>query len=115
MGKRNSKIFVMLLLTVLVSVAEQDVSQMIAVPASESGCHPHSSKPPATAPVSYHCCQTGHDSALLQSSLTSQMSSVDVASPGDFRPAPIATSTQNSARSLTLSSADPPRPTPLRV
>ena len=34
-----------------------------------AGCHEHSQKAPASAPVTYQCCTTGHNAAVLQPAL----------------------------------------------
>jgi len=36
-----------------------------SVPVQDAGCHSHHKTP--DAPVTYQCCQNGHDSALVQS------------------------------------------------
>ena len=36
-----------------------------SAPVQEAGCHSHHKTP--DAPVTYQCCQNGHDSALVQS------------------------------------------------
>jgi hypothetical protein len=86
---------------------------MAVVAARPAGCHQHGAKPPANTPVSYRCCQSGHDSAILQSSLATPLS--EVVSSGFSIPALITVSTQGCLHTLTISSPDPPHTIPLRV
>src|SRR5580704_19674558 len=65
--------FKILAITLLAGlVATVLASSVLPAPASAlsppAGCHRHSGKVPAPAPVSYRCCQTGHGSILLQES-----------------------------------------------
>jgi hypothetical protein len=117
MVKRSSNLLAILLLTtmVTVSVAGQDASVMVAAQPRAAGCHQHGSTTPASQPVSYRCCQSGHDFVILQVSLISQLSFAHAVSAADSRPVPILNSTPHSLRSLTVSSSDPPDTTPLRV
>jgi hypothetical protein len=122
MAKRCSSLVTVLLLTVVVAVslAGQEASLMATVPVRPAGCHQHGATqhgatPPASAPVSYRCCQLGHNSAILQSSLTSQTSLVDVVSTSDSTLAAIVFATPTGLRSLMVSSPDPPHTIPLRV
>ncbi|MBZ5573243.1 MAG: hypothetical protein LAO09_15340 [Acidobacteriia bacterium] len=34
-----------------------------------AGCHEHGQKAPSSAPVTYQCCATGHNAAVLQQAL----------------------------------------------
>jgi hypothetical protein len=117
MTKPCSSLVAVLLLTVIatVSLAGQESSLMAATPVRPAGCHQHGATPPVSAPVSYRCCQVGHNSAILQSSLTSQPSLVDVVSISDTTPAAIVFATPTCLRGLTVSSPDPPHTIPLRV
>jgi len=125
MPKLSSSLVAVLLLTAVaaVSLAAEEPSLMGAAPVRPVGCHQHGATPhgatqdgatpPASAPASYRCCQLGHNSAVLQSSLASQTSLV--VSTSDSTLAAIVFATPTSLRSLTVSSADPPHTIPLRV
>ena len=41
---------------------------MVMAPARPAACHQHEGALPSPQPVSYRCCQSGHDSAIVQSS-----------------------------------------------
>jgi hypothetical protein len=116
MHKFGSKAFAVFLLTAMatVSMAGQEGTMMAVVPARPAGCHQHGAKPPASAPVSYRCCQSGHDSAILQTSLGTPLSSALV-STGVSMPALITVSIQSCLPSLMILSPDPPHSIPLRV
>jgi hypothetical protein len=125
MAKLSSSLVAVLLLTAVaaVSLAAEEPSLMGAAPVRPVGCHQHGATPhgatqdgatpPASAPVSYRCCQLGHNSAVLQNSLTSQPSLVVTTS--DSTLAAIVFATPTGVRSLTVSSPDPPHTIPLRV
>src|ERR1700686_4421769 len=116
MAKCYSKVFAALLLILMatVSPAGQDTMVMREPAARPAGCHQHGAKPPASMPTSYRCCQGGHDSAILQRSLTTPLSSAPVSGVASI-PVPNTSSTQGCLRSLTVSSPDPPHTIPLRV
>jgi hypothetical protein len=88
---------------------------MTAAQAPPAGCHQHGPAP-VSQPVSYRCCQGGHDSALLQISLAVQPDSVGLTAryPVHFLLPMLHDQGQN-PRNLAPSSADPPNITPLRV
>ena len=125
MAKLSSSLVAVLLLTAVaaVSLAAEEPSLMGAAPVRPVGCHQHGATPhgatqdgatpPASAPASYRCCQLGHNSAVLQNSLTSQPSLV--VSTSDSTLAAIVFATPAGLRSLTVSSPDPPHTIPLRV
>jgi hypothetical protein len=115
MAKRSSKLLAVFLLLVVaaVSLPWQEPSPMHAQTAPAAGCHQHGAKPPARMPSSYRCCQLRHNSAVLQSSLTSQPSLVVV--PGGSSSSPIVIFAQSDLRSAATSSPDPPLTIPLRV
>jgi hypothetical protein len=115
MAKRSSKLLAAFLLVGLaaVSLPWQEPSPMHAETAPAAGCHQHGAKPPVRMPSSYRCCQLGHNSAVLQSSLTSQPSLVVV--PGGASTSPIVIFAQSDLRSAAASSPDPPLTIPLRV
>ena len=117
MGKLSYQILAVLLLclTATISLAGQEDPLMLAPAARHAGCHERGAKPPASVPVSYRCCQSGHNSVLLRTSLTTQLSSARPVSNRDLIPAPIEISTQTCLYSLTIFSPDPPHPPPLRV
>jgi hypothetical protein len=83
MAKRSSQLLALFLLLGLTAVwlPGQAASPMQAQTVPEAGCHQHGAKPPVPAPSNYRCCQLGHNSAILQSSLTAQ--SFLVVLPGD--------------------------------
>ena len=114
MHKFSSKVLTVLLLTAMatVPVVGQEGPLMMVVAAPLAGCHQHGAKPLAPAPVSYRCCQSGHDSAILQTLFTPQLSGF---STGVSIPVPIPVATQRCLHSLMISSSDPPRTIPLRV
>ncbi len=116
MAYLSTKLLAFLLLTTVaaVTLTGQDASLMIAAGAPSAGCHQHDPAP-VPKPVSYRCCQSGHDSAILQSSLASRLDSAELPSTfeaRETRPIPV---TYLRLRDLTISSADPPDITPLRV
>jgi hypothetical protein len=115
MSKLNPKMLAVFLLTAMtaLSVAGQGGSLMVVMSARPAGCHQPGAKPPASRPVSYRCCQSGHDSAILQTSFATQLSSALI-STGDSIPAAITIPTQDSLQ-LIISSPDPPHTIPLRV
>lgn len=116
MTKRNSRVLGLLLSTVMaaLSVAGQPAAPMTGVASRPAGCHQHGAKPPATAPLSYSCCQSGHNSAILPASLASPTSPGRVATAISI-PALIAVPKQGFLRSSTIPSPDPPLAIPLRV
>lgn len=100
---------------VVLSIAGQDASQMIAAQPPAAGCHQHSPAP-VPQPVSYRCCQSGHDSALLQFSFAAQLGSGDLTAGNPIRiPVPAFHVRGHRPRDLATSSSDPPNITPLRV
>src|SRR5580765_3397927 len=115
MSKSSSKILAVWLLTLIatISAAGQEDHMMMA-PVRPAGCHQHGAKAPASVPVSYRCCQGGHDSAILQTSSAAQLSSTPLAT-GDAIPAPIIVPIQLWVHRPKFSSPDPPHTIPLRV
>jgi hypothetical protein len=115
MGKSSSKILAVLLVTLMaaISVAGRE-GHMMPAAVRPAGCHQHGAKPPASVPVSYRCCQNGHDSAILQTSRAAQVSSTLLAT-GDVMPAPVTIAIQVWVQSLKILSPDPPHTIPLRV
>ena len=115
MTTRGSNLLAILLLSVLgaAPLTGQGASSM-APPERSSGCH-HNGSAPDSRPVSYRCCQSGHDSAILQIPLTSQIDSANVAQAAE--PIRIRQLVPNHLRlfSLVSSSTDPPGNIPLRV
>src|SRR6478672_4666930 len=116
MAKRSSKPLAVFLLLGLAaaSLSWQETSPMQAHTAPAAGCHQPGAKLPAPTPSSYRCCQVGHNSAVLQSSLTSQSSLVVVAPVGSSSSL-IVISAYNDLRRAKVSSPDPPHTIPLRV
>jgi len=68
MGQFASKAIALLLLTILIAapMAAQIISLTPAPQSLSAGCHQHGGKTPASKPISYACCKTGHSMALLQ-------------------------------------------------
>jgi hypothetical protein len=116
MIKLGSNLLAVVLVTVMatVSVAGQGAPLMVAAHPRPAGCHQHGTAP-VPQPVSYHCCQSGHDSAILQISLTSQLDSAGVTAVGHSLHIQVPDFTHQSLRTLATSSADPPDITPLRI
>jgi hypothetical protein len=141
MPKRGSRFIALLLLSVMpaMALADHESYPTVAAGANPAGCHQlgstkdgrtensatehaamkHAAKEhvpiaPDSRPVSYRCCQTGHNSAVVEASQTSPASLAFVLR-GDFRPAPSLLSTRNRSGNLLTPSADPPCSTPLRV
>jgi hypothetical protein len=106
----------LLLLSAMIVVppAGQDASAMMA-PARPAACHQHEGAPPLPQPVSYRCCQSGHDSAILQSAPASQLDSADQPAPVERTDIFTLPSTLPIVRRVSASSADPPDLTPLRI
>jgi hypothetical protein len=113
---RISKWMAVTLLSVIsaAATAGQDTALMNVTQPQPAGCH-HRDGAPASRPVSYRCCQSGHDSAILQSSLSSQLEFVDVTSLADSSQNTTLTIVRRNLRKLALPSADPPGTTPLRI
>ena len=112
---RISKWMAVTLLSVIsaATTAGQDTALMNVTQPQPAGCH-HRDGAPSSRPVSYRCCQSGHDSAILQIPLTMQMDSSDLRLPVELSPV-LATGFRQSLRSLAISSPDPPLNLPLRV
>jgi hypothetical protein len=117
MSKRATKLMPIFLLTLMVAVslAGQESTLMVAVAGPSAGCHQHGAKPPASTPASYRCCQTGHDSAILQNSFVTQLSLSRLVTTSGSSNAPSAMPIEGSLKSLMISSPDPPHTIPLRV
>jgi hypothetical protein len=116
MNRLSSNLLAAVLLATIatVSVAGQDVSLMVAAQARPAGCHQHGTAP-VPQPVSYRCCQSGHDFAILQVSLSSHLDSACVAVFGPLLDTPAPIFTLQSLPGVATSSADPPDIAPLRV
>jgi hypothetical protein len=136
MPKHASKCLALLLLFALPAIAmsDQEAYPMVAAVANPAGCHQHGQTKrsatehaamkhaatehvpaaPDSRPVRYRCCQSGHNFAVVQTSLTSP-APMKLVLPKDVRPAPTPISTQNHPGNLSIPSADPPCSTPLRV
>jgi len=104
----------LLAVMIVVPLAGQDASVMTAT-ARPAACHQHDGAPPSPQPVSYRCCRSGHDSAILQSTFWSQLDSSD--QPASVERTRIFTlpSTLPIVRQVSASSADPPGLTALRI
>jgi hypothetical protein len=116
MPKQVSILLVMLLVSLIATapLVGQVTSAMPITPERPASCHQHGTSP-APQPVSYRCCQSGHDSAMLQVSFISQPQLSDLTSHFELSEILISSLTRQSLRDVTPSSADPPNTTPLRV
>jgi hypothetical protein len=117
MTKLGSSLLSAVLLSALVTLptTRPDASLMIAMQAPPAGCHQHGPAP-VSQPVSYRCCQSGHDSALLPISFAAQLDSGDLTDGHPIRiPVPSFHDRGHSRHNLATSSSDPPNTTPLRV
>lgn len=111
------KILAVLLLTAMAAVsgAVRQELPMAAMEARPAGCHQHGAKPPAPTPVSYRCCQSGHDSAIVLTRFATQLSSAQLACGGGLVPASFSIPAKSSFNPLIIASSDPPPTIPLRV
>jgi hypothetical protein len=116
MVERRSNLLAVLLLTMSVtfSTVGQDVFQLVAIQARPAACHQHGSNGPDSRPASYRCCQLGHNSAIVQISLSSHPSVGEATAVSQLGRAPTIVSADPTLRTLTTS-ADPPITSPLRV
>jgi len=117
MIKLSSRILPVVLFSALVTLSTTgpDASLMLAAQTRPAGCHQHSPAP-VSQPVSYRCCQSGHDSPLVQASFAAQLDSRDLSASHPFCiPVPAFHDRGQVPHSLTTSSSDPPSITPLRV
>jgi len=117
MQKRGARLLAILLLAVtpVLSLVVQETALVKVVHERPAGCHQHSSPTPVRQPVSYRCCEAGHDSAILQTSIVSQPESAGLAMPVELTQSLNPTGDRPSLRNLAISSAGPPDITPLRV
>jgi hypothetical protein len=116
MARRRSNLLAVLLLTMVTtaSAATPDTSMMITARARPAACHQHGPTAPASQPVSYRCCQSGHDSAILQTAFTWQLSFAGVTCASESAHA-VPLGFVHDAYHLLVSSPSPPFITPLRV
>jgi len=117
MRTHGSRIVPMLLMALVttISLAGQDSTMMTPAALRPAGCHQHGAKPPASTPVSYGCCQQGHDPAIPQSSFVSHRAPSRLVSTLSSLNPPFAAPRPGSLQILTISSPDPPHTVPLRV
>ena len=113
---RISKWMAVMLLSVMsvAAVLGQDSALVSVAQPQPADCHHHGGAP-SPRPVSYRCCQSGHDSAILQSSFGSQLDSADLTSSADSAQNTMPAIVRRNLRKLALPSADPPETTPLRI
>jgi hypothetical protein len=104
---------------VMVAVSASSLgAQALLLPAQPqerpAGCHEHGSKAPARHSTSYHCCLTGHNSAIPQTSDTPEpiLHDTQIELLVD---SPIGSLATGGLGQLTVSSGDPPGATPLRI
>jgi len=127
--KFGSKILGLLLIAALVTatlatrslaVAGADGAPSAAVDERPAGCHAHGGQSlplsPLPAPVSYQCCLTGHDAAVVPASTSPQP-------PAQWQYTQVTLQMQSALTAYFLGglevsmllSADPPGTTPLRI
>jgi hypothetical protein len=127
--KFGSRILGLLLIAALVTaalptgslaVAGADGAPSAAVDERPAVCHAHGSKSlplsPLPAPVSYQCCLTGHDAAVVPASTSPQP-------PAQCQRAPVTLQIESALTAYFLGdlevsmllSGDPPGTTPLRI
>ena len=116
MPKRTSILLVMLLVSLIAAapLVGLDTSAMPKAHERPAGCHQHGTSP-APQPVSYRCCQSGHDSAILQVSSNLQPQPSDLTSHFELSEVLLSSDTRQILRDVTVSSADPPNTAPLRI
>ncbi|MGA9815038.1 MAG: hypothetical protein WBQ64_19815 [Terriglobales bacterium] len=115
MPKSNPKWLTLLLLAATIAIPLAAHVSMGMAPARPAACHQHEGALPSPQPVSYRCCQSGHDSAILQSSPASRPDSADLATPVEWTHIFAPTAAVQPVRQVSASSADPPKITPLRI
>ena len=117
MPKPTPRWLVILLLTAMATlpVAGNVTSVAMVSHPRPAACHQHGSSVPHPQPVSYRCCQSGHDTAILQRSSVSHLNSFDLAAPSDRSHIFLPTVPLQNPRNLTTSSPDPPDLISLRV
>ena len=114
MKKSASNMLMLLLVTAIVTVPLLgQETPMFALHERPAGCHQHGAVP-LPQPVSYSCCQAGHDFAILQFSFSSQPDSAEPVSYMRLAQIPVRT-IFHKALQIASSSADPPDIAPLRV
>ena len=74
----SSRLTQLLALALLIAVAANALAMQTTVVAPRphqrlAGCHGHGSKSSGPAPERYQCCQTGHNVAFVQDSLSPQL------------------------------------------
>ncbi len=108
---------VLLVLTVAGPAVGQDASLMIEKEkqAQPAACHQHGRRIPTPQPVTYRCCQSGHDSAILQNLPAWQLDFFDFAVSAERRHIVVPSSRMSKHGDASPSSADPPDVTPLRI
>ena len=108
---------VLLVVTATVPAVGQDPSLMIEKEkqAQPAACHQHGTRIPTPQPVTYRCCQSGHDSAILQNSAAWQLDFFDVTVSAERRHIFVPASGVPKYGDAPPSSSDPPDVTPLRI
>ena len=116
MPKSSPSWLTILLLATMIAVAPTgpDVSLMMA-PVRPAACHQHEGAAPFPQPVSNQCCQSGHNSAILQSSPVSRLDLIYLDMSLERTEAFAPASKAQILRQVATSSADPPDLTPLRI
>jgi hypothetical protein len=116
MAKRisNSLLILIVMVAVVGAVAAQEASPMLPAHAPSTGCHQHETAP-VPEPTSYRCCQSGHDSAIVQASISAQPDSAIFTARVEWNQIPTPTTPHRTLHNLAGASADPPIIAPLRV
>jgi hypothetical protein len=113
MKESASNLLMLLLVTAIVTAPLRgQETPMFVLHERPAGCHQHDAVP-RPQPVSYSCCQAGHDSAILLFSLSSQPDAEPV-SYMRLAQTPVRDIFRKVVR-IASSSADPPDIAPLRV
>jgi hypothetical protein len=110
------KIHVALLVAAVVfgTLAANATPHRDPAPTRDAGCHEHG-KPADSAPVSYRCCQSGHDSALVQTAGSGpQDLCVSFVAVRGCEPLPVRDESIASFH-LAINAGEPPGVSPLRI
>jgi hypothetical protein len=108
---------VLLVVMLTMPAVGQDASLMVGKEkqSQPAACHRHGTRIPGPQPVTYRCCQSGHDSAILQNSAVWQLDSFDFTVFAERGHILVTVSRVPKHRDGPPSSSDPPDLTPLRI
>jgi hypothetical protein len=111
-----SRLLAVLLLAAWITGSLQAQVRPAAAPhEAPAGCHEHGPTAPAPEPVSYACCQAGHQSAILQEPSTSRPAFLHVSRVAEFTAAVIQVAMLNGFGNPLILYGDPPSWAPLRI